>query len=188
LLEAIKSVLKQAAHASHSGQAAEAERLYKEAAAEAKAKDDLTRAEALLGVAQSRRDAGDLVLASINYSEAITLLRGIGATSQLAHALRNAADVRSELREYAVAGAHIEESIRIYRALVASGEAEPLDLAGALRVSALNDEREAQVSWREACEIYTSLHDDRATRECEVHLKCLEHETESNAHKEEQAA
>jgi hypothetical protein len=168
-------VLKQAAHARHSGQAAEAERLYKEAAAEAKAKDDVIRAEALLGVAQSRRDQGDRIGASINYAEAITMLRGAGATRQLAFALRHAADVRSELHEYAVAGAHIEEAIRLYRLLISDGEGNQLDLANALRVSALNDEREAHASWTEACAVYTELNIPMATAECNRHLDNLKH-------------
>ena len=67
-------MLRQAAHARRSGESAEAERLYKEAAAEAKAKDDATRAEALMGTAQMRRDRGDRVSAAICYAEAITLL------------------------------------------------------------------------------------------------------------------
>jgi tetratricopeptide (TPR) repeat protein len=173
MLETLKSVLKQAASARQSGEAAEAERLYKEAAAEAKAKDDLARAEALLGVAQARRDQSDRIGASINYAEAITILRSTNKNERLAFALRHAADVRSELREFAVAHQHIEEAIRLYRSLLLTEEAQPIDLANALRVSALNDEREAHQSWTEACAIYTQLHLAEGTTECEHHLKCL---------------
>jgi len=173
LLEAIKSVLKQAASARQSGEAAEAERLYKAAAAEAKTKDDLSRAEALMGVAQTRRDQSDRIGASINYAEAITILRSTNATHDLASALRHAADVRSELREFAAAGAHIEESIRLYRTLLLTQEAQPLDLANALRISALNDEREAHQSWTEACAIYAELHLAAGITECEHHLEYL---------------
>jgi tetratricopeptide (TPR) repeat protein len=173
MLEAIKSVLKQAAHARLSGEAAEAERLYKEAAAEAKAKDDVIRAEALMGVAQARRDQGDRIGAAINYAEAITILRGANATRQLADALRHAADIRSELKEFAVAGSHIEEAVRLYRAF---DPPSPLDLANALRVSALNDEREAHTSWSEACTLYASLHIPAAIEECSKHLEHLKHQ------------
>jgi tetratricopeptide (TPR) repeat protein len=185
LLEAIKSVLKQAAHARLSGEAVEAERLYKEAAAEAKAKDDVTRAEALMGVAQTRRDTGDLVFASINYAEAITILRGAGATQQLAYALRHAADVRSKLKEYAVAGSHIEEAIRLYRTF------DPpvlLDLANALRVSALNNEREAFASWTEACDLYNALDLSAGTDECETRLESLKHHNKVSKKLQEPAA
>jgi tetratricopeptide (TPR) repeat protein len=188
LLEAIKSVLKQAAHARQSGEAAEAERLYNEAAAEAKAKDDVMRAEALMGVAQTRRDRGDRIGASINYAEAVTILRGANATRELAHALRHAADVRSQLKEYAAAGSQIEEAIRLYRALLLNDEAAPLDLANALRVSALNDERESFASWSEACALYTELNIAPGIHECSEHLQHLKHHNETSEHEQEPAA
>ncbi len=173
LIGTIKSLLKQAAHARGSGESAEAERLYKQAAADAKAKDDVARAEALLGVAQSRRDQGDLVGASINYAEAITLLRTSSDNSLLAFALRHAADVRSELREYAAANAHIDEAIRLYRA---AEPQSPLDLANALRVAALNSEREAHAAWREAEKLYTVEHVAAGVDECIRHLARLSHD------------
>ena len=172
MLEALKSVLKQAAHARHSGEAAEAERLYKEAAAEAKAKDDVLRAEALMGVAQTRRDQGDRVGAAINYAEVITILRGTHATPQLASALRHAADIRSELREFAVAASHIDEATRLYRSL---DPPTPLDLANALRVAALNSERQAYHAWAEAQGLYAAEEIPDAVEECAKHLDCLKH-------------
>ena len=178
LIGAIKSLLKQAAQARGSGESAEAERLYKQAAADAKAKDDAARAEALLGVAQTRRDQGDRIGASINYAEAITLLRTGNDTSLLAFALRHAADVRSELREYGAATAHIDEAIRLYRA------AEPqvsLDLANALRVAALNSEREALAAWLEAEKLYASEKIDAGAKECMRHLAQLSGEIDPSA-------
>ncbi len=185
LITRLKSLLTDAAQARRSGRTAEAERLYREAAAEAKAKDDIAQAEALMGIAQTRRDEGDLTFASIHYAEAITILRGANAVPQLAFALRHAADVRSELREFAVSGAHIEEAIRLYRALVTEGEATPLDLANALRVSALNDEREAHASWREAWELYAQLSIPEAIVECNEHLECLKHHADISNSKQE---
>ena len=125
MIEAIKSVLRQAAHARRSGESAEAERLYKEAAADAKAKDDATRAKALMGTAQMYRDRANRVSAAICYAEAITLLRAANDTRLLAYALRHAADVRSELQEYAAAASHIDEAIRLYRALSISDDPPP---------------------------------------------------------------
>lgn len=151
MIEAIKAVLARATLAHRSGEADEAERLFKEAAAEAANKDAVMRAEGLMGVAQSRRDNRDLIGASIYYAEAITLLRNAEATERLAYALRHAGDVRSELGEYAVAGAHTQEAVRLYRSL---SPVPTLDLANALRVSALNDEREALASWTEAETLY----------------------------------
>lgn len=156
MIGALKAVLAKAAQARQSGEAKEAERLYKEAAAQAEADDAVERAEALTGVAQARRDASDRTGAAIYYAEAITLFRTAGATLQLAHALRHAADVRSQIKEYGVAGTQIEEAIRLYRALgyAQDEQAEPLDLANALRVSALNDERRALAAWTEAAKLY----------------------------------
>ncbi len=179
MIEAIKSVLRRATEARQSGQAAEAERLYKEAAAEAKAKDDATRAEALMGTAQMYRDRTDRVSAAICYAEAITLLRAANDTRLLAYALRHAADVRSELHEYAVAASHIDEAIRLYRALSVSEDPPPtLDLANALRVSALNNERAARGAWNEARQLYGSVAageaaEDAGVQESSTHLGYL---------------
>lgn len=175
MLEAIKSLLTRAASARHSGEAAEAERLYKEAAAEAKANDDVSRAEALMGSAQMRRDAGDRVFAAIHYAEAITLLRAANNTVLLAYALRHAADVRSELYEFAVAASHIDEAIRLYRSF---DPVLALDLANALRVAALNHERGARAAWREARDLYRVSADgetavDAGVEESSLHLGYL---------------
>ncbi len=188
MLEAIKSVLKQAANARSNGQPAEAERLYREAAAEAQAKDDVARAEALMGVAQTRRDQGDRIGASINYAEAIAILRGANATPQLAHALRHAADVRSQLKEYAAAGSQIDEAIRLYSTLLLTKEASTLDLANALRVSALNSERQAHASWTEACELYDKLHITAGTAECNEHLDRLKYNDAAKTQQGDKAA
>lgn len=185
LLAQLKALLGSAAQARRSGEAEEAERLYKEAAAEAKANDDVARAEALMGVAQARRDKGDLVFAAINYAEAITLLRAAGASAELAYALRHAADVRSELHEFAVASAHIDEAIRLYQTLIAEGEAPPLDLANAFRISALNNERQAHASWREACNLYTELALADGIAECKEHLDWLKHHDVPGTHTQE---
>jgi tetratricopeptide (TPR) repeat protein len=172
MIETLKAMLSRAAQARGEGKSAEAEQLYKAAAEEARAKDVATRAEALMGTAQTRRDQGDLVGASIYYAEATTLARTVDNASLLAYALRHAADVRSLLLEYAVAGQLIEEAIRLYRALEPP---VPLDLANALRVSALNDEREAHASWKEACELFSTLQIQDAIQECHEHLECLKH-------------
>lgn len=185
ILAKLRSLLSQAAHARSQGKAADAERLYKEAASEARPTDAAERAEALMGTAQTRRDQGDRVGAAIYYAEAITLLRTLTETSRLAYALRHAADVRSELGEFAVAGSHIEEAVRLYRAL---DPPSPLDLANALRVFALNGERGAHACWSEACRLYTELGISQANEECNEHLACLKHhEKVSSSTQEPQA-
>ncbi len=175
MIEALKSLLKQASSARSRGEAADAERLFKEAAAQAEADQAIERAEALTGVAQARRDKGDRVGAAIYYAEAITLLRTANVTSPLAHALRHAAEIRSEMKEYGVSGTQIEESIRLYRSLQVAGgaEAEPLDLANALRVSALNDERRALQAWAEAEQLYAAAGVDAGVTESQQHLQRL---------------
>lgn len=170
MLDAIKSILTRATQARHSGEAAEAERLFKQAAAEAANQDAVMRAEGLMGVAQSRRESGDLIGASIYYAEAITLVRNAEATPQLAYALRHAADVRSQLGEYAVAGAHSQEAVRLYRSL---SPVPVLDLANALRISALNDEREARASWIESETLYTQAGVPEGAAEAAHHLSSL---------------
>ena len=182
MIEAIKSLLNLAAQARQSGEAADAERLFKQAAAEAANDDAIARAEGLMGVAQSRRDSGDRTGAAIYYSEAITLLRSAEATERLAYALRHAAEVRSELREYAVAANHIQEAVSLYRSV---NDADPLGLANALRISALNDEREARASWLEARDLYQAASVDAGVAEATAHLDHLEiHEAPFTAPKE----
>ncbi|WP_419804087.1 hypothetical protein [Terriglobus sp.] len=178
MIEQLKSLLHNAAHLRKSGEAAEAERLYKEAAAQAEADQAVERAEALAGLAQTRRDAGDRTGAAIYYAEAITLARAANDDRMLAYALRHAADVRSELHEYAVAFSHIDEAIRLYRALLTTEQPPTLDLANALRVSALNNERAACAAWHETRTLYAAVAsgdtaDDAGVRESAAHLHNL---------------
>jgi tetratricopeptide (TPR) repeat protein len=191
VIEALKSILKQAAHAhQHEDPAEEADRLALEQAALAAKADEITaHAEELMTSARASRNRGDRIGASIIYAEAITLLRANNNTpKQLAYALRHAADVRSQLKEYAAAGVHIEEAIRLYRALVLSEEATPLDLANALRVAALNGEREAHALWREARDLYTESKITAGTDECTERLECLKHHNEVSKKLQEPAA
>ena len=149
---------------------AEAERVAQEAATEASNQEAIARAEELMATAQTRRDRGDRIGASIYYAEAITLLRNADLSERLAYALRHAAEVRSELGEYAVAAAHIQDAIRLYRA---TPGVSPLDLANALRVSALTDEREARASWTEARELYRTAGVAAGVSESSQHLEIL---------------
>lgn len=191
MIEALKSILKQATHGRPPEDLeAEADRLALEQAALAAKADEITaRAEELMTTAQARRDRGDRIGAAIVYAEAITLLRANNNTPrQLAYALRHAADVRSQLKEYAVAASHIEEAIRLYRTLVFSEEATALDLANALRVAALNAERQAHSAWQEARGIYEELNITAGIDECNERLECLKHHNEVSKNLQEPAA
>jgi tetratricopeptide (TPR) repeat protein len=177
LIEALKSLFNRATAARNEGRDDEAERLYKEAAEAARAQDTVGRAEALIGAAQIRRHRGDRPGASIYLSEAITLLRNEFAAQPeciaptLAYALTHAAELRSELGENAVAGTQIEEAVRLYRAI------QPVpanDFANALRVSAMNNEREALAAWTEAQALYISISLDASIDEAQKHLEHLQ--------------
>lgn len=176
MIEALKSLLNLAATAQTEGHPDDAERLYKEAAEQARAEDTVARAEALMGTARLRRQNSDRTGASIYLSEAITLLRNEYATQPdaiaptLARALCDAGEVRGELGESAVAGAQIEEAIRLFRALTP----QPLlDIAHALRVSALNSEREARTAWQEAVLLFREASLQPREAEAESHLHAL---------------
>jgi tetratricopeptide (TPR) repeat protein len=176
MIEALKSLLNLASKARTAGDRDEAERLYKQAAEEARAQDTVGRAEALIGAAQMRRDRGDRTGASIYLAEVITLLRNEHVSQPeiiaptLAFALRHSAEIRSELGESAVAGTHIQEAVRLYRAIQPT---PTLDLANALRVAALNNEREALSAWREAQLLYRENNVNAGDEEAERHLDCL---------------
>ena len=75
------------------------------------------------------------------------------------------------MKEYGVAGTQIEEAIRLYRS--PQTEAEPLDLANALRVSALNDERRALQAWTEAEQLYTAADIPAGVTESQQHRERL---------------
>ncbi len=177
MIEALKSLFNLATAARNEGHDDEAERLYKEAAEQARAQDTVGRAEALIGASQVRRDRGDRSGASIYLSEAITLLRNEFANQPesiaptLAFALTHAAEVRSELGENAVAGTQIEDAVRLYRAI---HPLPALDLANALRVSAMLSEREALAAWSEAQALYTTIALNPGIDEAQKHLESLQ--------------
>lgn len=177
MIEALKSLFSRAVAARNEGHADEAEQLYKEAAEAARAQDTVGRAEALIGAAQIRRQRGDRAGASIYLSEAITLLRNQFVSQPesiaptLAWALTHAAELRGELGENAVAGTQIEEAVRLYRAIQ---PVPPLDLANALRVAAMNNEREALAAWTEAQTLYITIAQNDRIDEAQKHLEHLQ--------------
>ena len=180
MIETLKALLK--GNDATPPEPTEAERLEKEAAAQAQQDEAIERAQALTATAQTRRNSGDLIGSAIYYAEAITLLRNAEAWVPLAHALRHAADVRSEMQEYGVAGSLIAESIRLYGAFEPPS---PLDLANAHRVSALNDERQAHASWADALPLYTAAGVQAGITECEQHIARLKHSATA-LHEQEQ--
>ena len=173
MLNQLKSILHRAASARTRGEAAESERLFKEAAAQAEATESIERAEALTGVAQARRDKGDSLGASIYYAEAITLLRTASATTQLAHALRHAAEIRSEMKEYGVAGTQIEEAIRLYRSLPQTQKPTPSTSPTPSASPPSTTNAAPSQAWAEAEQLYAAANIPAGVTESQQHRENL---------------
>ena len=128
--------------------------------------------EALLAQARALRTAGQADAAATAYRNAATLARAADAPLGLAHALRHLSDLAREAGRDDEALATGSEALALYRA---QATPLPLDLANALRVTALaldlNDQRDAAVSlWREARGLYAGLGISAGVAECEQHL------------------
>jgi Flp pilus assembly secretin CpaC len=102
--------------------------------------------------------------------EAAAAARGSGDTLRLAYVLRHTADINSQLGLINLAAAQITEATHIYRE---HGSSRPLDLANAIRISALNEERQLVTVWREAKELYASLNVQAGVDEALQHMQRL---------------
>lgn len=87
-----------------------------------------------------------------------------------AYTLRHSAMHNSRSGDFFVAQTEIEEAIAIYRSDRAS---DPLDLANALRISALNHLHQALPIWREAHDLYQHLNIQPGVDESRRHLQYL---------------
>ena len=154
MIEALKKLLHRENDSAAAEEARAAQTREKDAAARAHREAAVERAATLSNSAQTRRDAGDRTGAAIFYAEALTHLRDAEASEELAHVLSRAADVRSEMRDYGVAGTMIDEAMRLYGAF---DPPAPLPFANACRVAAMNDERRARSSWKQALNLYASV-------------------------------
>jgi tetratricopeptide (TPR) repeat protein len=96
--------------------------------------------------AQRLRDAGDHYEALSRQRRAVSLLRDVGDTAALAHAIRHVADILVEANRPDEAGAAITEMLALYRA---APDAPPLDVANALRSAALQAEaiQDSDTAW-----------------------------------------
>jgi len=109
--------------------------------------------------------------------EAVTLTADALATARqgndpllVAYTLRHTADICTKLGLFDQAAIEIAEAIRIYREH-ASGHA--LDLANALRISALNAEHRAQMAWHEAEILYASVDVQAGVNGAQHHIQHL---------------
>lgn len=128
--------------------------------------------EALLAQARALRTVGQADAAAAVYRDAAARARTEGAPLELAHALRHLSDLAREAGRQDEALATGSEALALYRAQAAP---QPLDLANALRVTALaldlNDQHDAAVSlWREARGLYSGPGISAGVAECEQHL------------------
>ncbi len=128
--------------------------------------------EVLLAEARALRTAGQADAAAAVYRDAAARARTEDAPLELAHALRHLSDLAREAGREDEALATGREALALYRAQAAP---QPLDLANALRVTALaldlNDLHDAAVSlWREARGLYAGLGISAGVAECEQHL------------------
>ncbi|MBX9861086.1 MAG: hypothetical protein K2Y20_16075 [Sphingomonas sp.] len=128
--------------------------------------------EVLLAQARALRTAGQADAATTSYRDAAALARATNAPLELAHALRHLSDLAREAGRCDEALATGSEALTLYRSQAAP---LPLDLANALRVTALaldlNDEQDAAVPlWREARGLYAGLGIAAGVGECEQYL------------------
>ena len=135
---------------------------------------------ALKGLAEAERASGRNHEALAPYEEAVTLCRKQGDLLLLAHTVRHLGDVRRHLGLHEEAVICYEEALRIYR----KEEADPLDVANALRPFAIVKERigdfeGARKFWREARDLYESRGIDAGVTEASGALARLNGELRS---------
>jgi GNAT superfamily N-acetyltransferase len=126
--------------------------------------------EPLFVAAQQANAAGHPDQARDLYAKAADKARAVGAAVPLAHALRHVSDLDREAGRAEPALAAAEEAVALYRA---SSEATDLDLANALRLSALAREALGQVAtdlWREAGALYQDADVEAGVEEAQRRL------------------
>lgn len=126
--------------------------------------------EPLFVAAQQAANAGHPDQARDLYAKAADKARAVGAVAPLAHALRHVSDLDREAGHAEPALAAADEAVALYRA---SPEATDLDLANALRLSALAREalgKAATDLWREAGALYQDADVEAGVEEAQRRL------------------
>jgi len=116
------------------------------------------------------RKAGLVEDATALAAEALALARHTGDPLFVAYALRHTANICSKTGLFDQATIEITEAIRIYRDHATD---HALDLANALRISALNAKRRAQAAWHEAENLYASVGVQAGVNGAQHHLQHL---------------
>ena len=123
--------------------------------------DRRQQAATYAAAAQQSRDAGDFYDALLQQRRAVTLLRDLGDRAALAHAIRHLADILVADGHAGEAAESITEMLTLYRT---SPDAQPLDIANAMRsaavhAEAIGDNETARAFWIQARERYATLDD-----------------------------
>ena len=103
-------------------------------------------------------------------ADALTMARQSNDPFLVAYTLRHTANIQTHLGSFDQAAAEIAEAIRIYREHASE---HALDLANALRISALVAERRAQAAWREAEALYASVDVQAGVNGAQHHIQHL---------------
>ncbi|GAA0635963.1 hypothetical protein [Brevundimonas lenta] len=131
--------------------------------------------EAHLQAARLAEDEGRTTDARNGYARAAALSRESARPLLRAHALRHLSDIDRDTGQPGEALAHAEQAAALYRA---NGEAQPLDLANALRLKALaldvlRRRDQATVVWTEARDLYEAAGAAAGVAECEARLAAI---------------
>jgi hypothetical protein len=102
--------------------------------------------------------------------DAVALARQSNDPLLVAYTLRHTAEIQAQLGFFDQSATEIAEAIRIYRGHASN---HALDLANALRISALNAERRAHVEWREAETLYASVNVQAGVNGAQHHIQHL---------------
>jgi tetratricopeptide (TPR) repeat protein len=129
-------------------------------------------AQALTGLGQIERDAGNYDAARAHYEEAAEIYRMQGEPQRLAHALRHIGDILQDQGRGRLGEAYVREALELYRA---DTRTAPLDLANAIRGLAvikqgLGASGQARALWVEAKDLYASVGVDAGVRESEKRI------------------
>lgn len=132
----------------------------------------MSKAQETIAEARNVRTAGDAAGAERLYRLGAELARAEDDTILRAHALRHISDLARECGDFTLALSQAEEAVALYRT---AADARPLDLANALRLTALaleglNSPHAAVPAWQEARRLYVQLGVQAGVDECDRHL------------------
>lgn len=131
--------------------------------------DRLARAQELRlrGEAARRRDGA---MARLCYEEAVVLLREVDEPLVLAHTIRHLGDVYHEQGRPELAEGCYHEALGLYR----SHESGPsLDMANAIRSTAVLRWEQARALWEEARDLYTAVGVEAGVKESAARVATL---------------